>query len=64
MGNMDGWDLTLLLVAGYLAVVFLVRLMTNRRNQMLGQLRGQMEKEKRLKEAERQSQEPRRQRAG
>lgn len=62
MGNMDGWDLTLLLVAGYLAVVTLVRLMTNRRDQMLSRLREQLEKEKRLKESQRQSEQ--RQRAG
>ncbi len=47
MGNMDSWDLTLLVVAGYLAVVSLVRLMARRRNQVYEELRRKAEKEKR-----------------
>ena len=35
MGNMDSWDVTLLVVAGYLAIVSLVRLMARRRDQVL-----------------------------
>jgi hypothetical protein len=49
MGNMDGWDLTLLLVAGYLAIVTLVRLMARHRNQVLQQLRYRAEDAKRKK---------------
>ena len=47
MGNMDSWDVTLLVVAGYLAVVTLVRLMTRRRNQVFEELRQKAEEEKR-----------------
>ena len=43
---MDSWDLVLLVVAGYVATVALVRLMTQRRDQMLQRLRKQMEKER------------------
>ena len=47
MGNMDNWDVTLLVVAGYLAVVSLVRLMARRRNQVYEELRQKAEDEKR-----------------
>ncbi len=47
MGNMDSWDVTLLVVAGYLAVVTLVRLMVRRRNQVFEELRQKAEDEKR-----------------
>jgi hypothetical protein len=47
MGNMDSWDVTLLVVAGYLAVVTLVRLMARRRNQVFEELRQKVEEEKR-----------------
>jgi hypothetical protein len=47
MGNMDGWDLTLLVVAGYLAIVTLMRLMSRRRSQVLDHLRQQADDEKR-----------------
>ncbi len=47
MGNMDSWDVTLLVVAGYLAVVTLVRLMARRRNQVFVELRQKAEEEKR-----------------
>jgi hypothetical protein len=47
MGNMDSWDVTLLVVAGYLAVVTLVRLMARRRNQVFEELRQKAEEEKR-----------------
>ena len=47
MGNMDSWDVTLLVVAGYLAVVSLVRLMARRRNQIFEELRQKVEEEKR-----------------
>ena len=51
MGSMDGWDLILLVVAVYLAIVSLVRLMTRHRNRVVEQLHRQAEIEKR-KQAE------------
>ncbi|MFH1921488.1 MAG: hypothetical protein ABIP48_16610 [Planctomycetota bacterium] len=36
---MNRWDVVLLVVAGYLAVMGLVRLMIRRRDQLLGKLR-------------------------
>ena len=42
METMDSWDLVLLVVAGYVATVALVRLMTQRRDQMLQRLRKQI----------------------
>jgi len=47
MGNMDSWDVTLLVVAGYLAIMALVRLMARRRNQVYEELHRQAEDEKR-----------------
>jgi hypothetical protein len=44
---MDSWDVTLLVVAGYLAIVTLVRLMARRRNQVYAELRQKAEDEKR-----------------
>jgi hypothetical protein len=44
---MDGWDIVLLVVAGYVAVSALVRLMLRRRNQMLDELRQQVGRERR-----------------
>ncbi len=52
MGNMDGWDVALLVVSGYVAVVTLVRLMARRRNQMMEEFRRELKKEKRRKQAE------------
>jgi len=49
---MDGWDLTLLLVAGYVAVTALVRLMARRREQMMADFRREVKEEKRRREAE------------
>jgi hypothetical protein len=46
MENMDGWDLALLVAAGYVAVVALVRLMVRRRRQAMDQFRREMEKQK------------------
>ena len=46
---MDTWDVVLIVVAGYLAVMTLVRLMNGRRGQMLTQLREEMEKSKKRK---------------
>jgi hypothetical protein len=58
---MDGWDLTLLVVAGYLAVVTLVRLMAHRRDQMLDEFRRELKKEKHRQEAEERNRKHRRQ---
>ena len=63
MGNMDGWDVALLVVAGYVALVTLVRLMIRRRNQMLDEFRSELKKEKRRKEAEERERKFRRKRA-
>lgn len=49
MGAMDTWDVTLLVVAGYLAVVALVRLMARHRDQLLGDFRRQVAEEKKKK---------------
>jgi hypothetical protein len=49
MGVLDNWDVTLLVVMGYLAVVALVRLMTRHRDQMLTEFRRQIEEEKKHK---------------
>jgi len=38
---MDRWDVLIILAAGYVAVMALVRLMARRRNQVLDQIRGQ-----------------------
>ena len=63
MGSMDGWDLTLLVVAGYVAVVTLVRLMARRRDQMLDEFRRKLRKEKQRNEAEERNRKHRRQQA-
>jgi hypothetical protein len=44
---MDGWDIALLVAAGYVAVSALVRLMRHRRDQMLGELRRQVGRQQR-----------------
>lgn len=45
MANMDSWDWALLAVAGYVAVVSLVRLMSNHRDKVLSQFRKQINQE-------------------
>lgn len=42
---MDGWDLALLGIAGYLAAMGLVRLMIRRRNQLAEQLAGHSQRQ-------------------
>jgi len=49
---MEGWDLALLFVAGYVAVTALVRLMLRRRAQMYDDLRRQIEAQKHHREDE------------
>ncbi len=44
--NMDPWDLALLAVAGYIAVVSLVKLMTLRRDKLVTQFRAEVEAER------------------
>jgi hypothetical protein len=39
---MDRWDVLIVAVAGYVAVMTLVRLMARRRNELVGQVRQQM----------------------
>jgi len=43
MLGMDDWDIALLAVSGYIAVMALVRLMNSRRNQVIERIRSQME---------------------
>jgi hypothetical protein len=52
MGNMDGWDVALLAVAGYVAVVTLVRLMIRHRDRVLAEFRRRLKKERLRREAE------------
>ena len=44
---MDGWDLALLAIAGYVAIVALVRLMIRRRDRLVGELVAEAEKKRR-----------------
>ena len=46
---MDRWDVIIIVVAGYVAVMSLVRLMSSRHNQMLVQIREQLTKQLRKK---------------
>ena len=48
---MESWDLVLLVVAGYVGTVTLVRLMVRRRDQILENLGKKLEKERRRKKA-------------
>jgi CHASE2 domain-containing sensor protein len=43
---MDGWNLALLVVAAYVAIATLVRLMLSRRNQLVDEFRRDVAKEK------------------
>ena len=57
MGNMDPWDMALLAVAGYVAVLSLTRLMIRRRDQLVEEFRKQVNKERsRRKREERKKQ--------
>ena len=44
---MDTWDIVILVVAAYVAITTLVRLMIQRRNRLLARFRRQMAEEKR-----------------
>jgi hypothetical protein len=54
---MDGWSVGLLVGAGYVAVMRLVRLMLARRDQLMRELEEQIAAEKRRKEAAEEQQE-------
>jgi hypothetical protein len=48
MENMDRWDIALLAVGGYIAILVLTRLMARHRDHLVGQIRQRMEQEKQL----------------
>jgi len=43
---MDSWSIALWVVAGYVAVVALIRLMAHKRNEVMAEFHGEVEKEK------------------
>lgn len=43
---MDRWDILIIVVAGYLAIMTLVRLMAARRDQLVQQVRQQIEQQR------------------
>jgi hypothetical protein len=49
---MDRWDVLWVCVAGYVAVTTLVRLMARRRNELVDEIRGEIEASRRRREAE------------
>ena len=48
---MDSWSIALWVVAGYVAVVALLRLMTHKRDQVMAEFRNEVEKEKNRRKA-------------
>jgi len=48
---MDGWGIGLWVVAGYVAVVSLMRLMAQKRNEVVAEFRDEVEKEKSRRKA-------------
>ena len=52
MENMTGWDIALFVVAGYVAVMSMARLMLRRRDQFFVEFREQMKTEQERMEAE------------
>jgi hypothetical protein len=48
---MDSWNIALWVVAGYFAVVALMRLMAHKRNEVMAEFRGEVEKEKSRRKA-------------
>jgi len=48
---MDRWDVLIACVAGYIALVSLVRLMTRRRNRLVSQLQSQIAKNRGIEES-------------
>jgi len=63
---MEGWDVALLVVAGYLAVVSLIRLMARHRDRMVERFSRELAEERKRKqrEAVRQKPAPSQRRAG
>ena len=49
---MDGWNIALWVVAGYVAVVALMRLMAHKRIEVMAEFHGEVEKEKSRRKAE------------
>ena len=49
---MDSWDIALLVIAGYVAVVALVRLMIRERNRLAHELLQQAEQERRKRKTD------------
>jgi len=49
METMNGWDVAVLAITGYVAVTSLARLMLRRRDELLVEFRAQMKQEKRKK---------------
>ncbi len=54
---MERWDLLILIVAGYVAVVSLVRLMGNRRNELVAKIRTEITKQRAAAAAAREAEE-------
>jgi hypothetical protein len=48
---MDRWNIALWIGAGYIAVVALMRLMAHKRQQVMAEFRGEVEKEKNRRKA-------------
>ena len=48
---MDGWSIALWVVAAYVAVVALMRLMAHKRNEVMSEFHGEVEKEKSRRKA-------------
>lgn len=52
MAGMDGWDITLLVVASYIAVVSLTRLMRHRSTEVTNEWHKKIEEDRMLQEAQ------------
>ena len=48
---MDGWSIALWVVAGYVAVIALLRLMHHKRDEVMAEFRNEVEKEKNRRKA-------------
>jgi hypothetical protein len=49
MGWLDGWDIALILIATYIAVMALVRMMARRRDQLVADVRRQIDARRQTK---------------
>ena len=56
MDNLSGWDIAILVIAAYVAIVTLVRLMRHRRDTEVARLQAQVALEQRRKRAAEQQQ--------